>query len=110
ENGTVWQWSRGTYDKVPQLSGIVAVAAGDIHSLALGADGRVWVWGENYSGQLGLAESVRQQPTPTLLPGLTNVMAIAARSSHSLALLADGSVWAWGANYQGQLGIEPSEE
>jgi alpha-tubulin suppressor-like RCC1 family protein len=36
--------------------------------------------------------------------GLDGVEAIAAGSVHALALKEDGSVWAWGANDQGQLG------
>lgn len=89
------------------LSGspITRVAAGWHHSLALREDGTVLAWGRNDSAQLGLG-STSSAPTltPTPVPGLSNVIALAAGEAHSLALKSDGSVWAWGANAYGQLG------
>ena len=41
---------------------------------------------------------------PNAPDGLSNVVAIAGGDSHSLALKGDGTVWAWGANFYGQLG------
>ncbi len=87
---------------------LVAIAAAEVHSLALSADGAVVSWGQNGSGQLGDG-SVANQPTPVLvdqsgvLAGKT-VVAIAAGQWHNLALCSDGTVAAWGENSQGQLG------
>ncbi len=67
------------------LSNVVAIAAGDSHSLALRCDGTMAAWGSNLSGQTDVPA------------GLTNVVAIAAGNMHSLALRADGTVVAWGA-------------
>ena len=39
--------------QIPELSGIIEIAAGDSHSMALKNDGTLWVWGMNKSGQLG---------------------------------------------------------
>lgn len=82
---------------------ITKVVAGWHHSLALCADGTVLAWGRNHAAQLGLG-SVSASPTlvPTAIPGLTNVVALAAGEAHSLALKADGTVWAWGDNTHGQ--------
>lgn len=89
------------------LSGspIIQVVAGWHHSLARRQDGTVLAWGRNDSGQLGLGAS-SSTPTlvPTIVPGMSNVSALAAGEAHSLALTSTGSVWAWGANGYGQLG------
>ena len=88
---------------------IVAVAAGYYHSLALKNDGTVWAWGANGSGQLGDGTTTdRLTPVQVVGPGgsgwFTDVQAVAAGLHHSLALKTDGTVWAWGANWYGQLG------
>lgn len=90
--------------EVPGLRCLVAVDAGWYHSLALGSDGTVWAWGYNYEGQLGRGYAGGWNSTPTPVPGLGNVTAIAAGGLHNLAIRADGTVWAWGWNSQGQLG------
>ncbi|MDP1579159.1 MAG: choice-of-anchor D domain-containing protein [Candidatus Didemnitutus sp.] len=87
----------------------VAVAAGAAHSVALCDDGTVVAWGYNVYGQLGDGSTfARTFPTPvttagTPLAGRT-VVAVAAGSSHTLALCSDGTLVAWGLNVYGQLG------
>ena len=81
----------------------VSVAAGSTHSLALAADGSVWAWGHNKSGQLGDG-SKTDRSTPRRVRAIQGARAVAAGSGFSLALEADGSVWAWGNNASGQLG------
>ena len=87
---------------------IVAIAAGYSHSLALTADGSVYSWGLNDYGQLGDgAVAMRTTPAPVKLADgtpLTHIIAISGGNSHSLALTADGKVYAWGFNVNGQLG------
>ena len=41
---------------------------------------------------------------PVHVTGLTNVVSVAGGASHSIALKADGTVWAWGLNLYGALG------
>ena len=88
---------------------IVAIAAGNRHSLALCSDGTLASWGNNEDGQLGNDIHFR-----SLLPVLVDqtgvlsgktVDAIAAAGSHSIALCLDGTLAAWGRNSSGQLGI-----
>ena len=74
---------------------VTAVAAGAQHSLALGADGRVWTCGV-------LLKS--KDKDPVQVSGLKSIIAIAAGGGFSLALRADGTVWSWGVNDKGQLG------
>jgi|GEM_PF-530121 len=97
------------------LTDIVGIAAGEDHSLALKSDGTVWAWGENDDGQLGDNDDTKADKlTPVQVTGLagagnlTNVVAIAAGKDHSLAMKADGSVWAWGEDTDGQLGDNDS--
>jgi alpha-tubulin suppressor-like RCC1 family protein len=92
----------------------VAISAGGSHSLALQADGTLWAWGDNSSGQLGSVgagvNSPRQVSSlilPSGNPGFNSSwVAIAAGLTHSLALQANGTLWAWGSNFSGQLGNE----
>ena len=91
------------------LTDVKAFAAGGRHMLALATDGTIWTWGANNRGQLGIGNTDNQwSPVKVLEPdgtrSLSNVAAIAARQGMSLALRADGTVWAWGANDLGQLG------
>ncbi|WP_395840050.1 MopE-related protein [Cystobacter fuscus] len=84
---------------------ITAISAGWFHSMALGADGRVWTWGRNLNGQIGngSASSINQL-SPYQVSLARAATAIAAGANHSLVLLSDKSVVAWGQNTNGQLG------
>jgi alpha-tubulin suppressor-like RCC1 family protein len=89
-------WGNGGFGQttVPSgLAGVVAVAAGASHSLAIKADATVVAWGQNNYGQT------------TIPSGLSGVVAVAGGGSHSLALKSDGTVLAWGNNNYGQTTI-----
>jgi len=90
--------------RVPHLSRVVAIAAGDGFSLALEQNGTVLAWGVNTSGQIGQDSSIIQATSPMRVSGLPRIKALAAGESHSLALSAGHAVWAWGSDYLGQLG------
>jgi alpha-tubulin suppressor-like RCC1 family protein len=100
------------------LTGISAVAAGGSHSLAVKSNGTVYSWGSNSSGQLGVdngKKGVSMSTTPVQVKdptdstgNLTRVISIAAGSTHSVGLKSDGSVWTWGDNSSGQLGVNNS--
>ncbi len=116
ESGRVWSWGDDSYGQlgyaagrcagvvlcsaepraVDGVGGVVQVAAGFNHSLALARDGRVWAWGNGREGQLGDGER-DEGPAPREVPLPVPARAVAAGGSQSLALGADGSVWAWGA-------------
>ncbi|HEX2315386.1 MAG TPA: S8 family serine peptidase [Thermomonospora sp.] len=90
--------------KVRGLSEVRAVAAGGGFSLALKTDGTVWAWGDNDQGQLGNGTAT-DSATPVQVSGIANAVGISAGGDgHALAVLADGTVKAWGDNDQGQLG------
>lgn len=84
-------------------SGMVAVAAGSLHTCALKNDGTVWCWGLNDKGQLG-DDSTSRRTSPVQVVGLTNATAIAAGAKHTCATLAGGALKCWGANGGGQIG------
>ncbi len=91
---------------------VTAVAAGMHHSLALRSDGTVWAWGYNGDGELGSggpANSSVPIEVPIPLTGGATVVAIACGAYHCLALRSDGTVWAWGNDALGQLGIDTLE-
>jgi alpha-tubulin suppressor-like RCC1 family protein len=101
-DGTTTQ--RSSPVAVTGLTGVVvAIAAGQSHSLAVKSDGTVWAWGLNTNGQLGDGTTT-QRLSPVAVTGLTGVVAVAAGVSHSLAIKSDGTVYAWGGNAKGQLG------
>jgi alpha-tubulin suppressor-like RCC1 family protein len=123
-DGTLWAWGDNSYGQLglpttisstqqPMQVGTdrdwLMVATGDSHTLGLKADGSVWAWGLNNYGQLGTATNFGTQvpnPTPTQVAG--TYTRVAAGPDHSLALRADGSLWAWGNDYFGQLGSSNS--
>jgi alpha-tubulin suppressor-like RCC1 family protein len=88
---------------VPALSGIVQVAGGWSHSLALDSQGRIYATGANDYGQLGFGDQIARTGF-TLLQTPTNVTQIAAGEWASYALDSGGQVWAWGRNSSGEMG------
>jgi alpha-tubulin suppressor-like RCC1 family protein len=91
---------------------VVAVAAGEDHSLVVSAAGRLYSFGYNWYGQLGHGykgrfprPSVHHHATPRLVVALqgVRVSAVAGGEEHSLAL-SEGKVYSWGGSSVGELG------
>lgn len=115
-DGTLWAWGLNEFGqlgdativnkKVPvQIgSGYASISAGKEHSLALKTDGTLWAWGRNNSGQIGDGTSgiAGQKNSPVQIG--TDYAVISAGYYHSLAIKTDGVLWAWGGNFDGQLG------
>ncbi len=90
---------------VPDLASIVQVAAGSDVSFALTSEGQVYAWGENDHGQLGTGSADDDaHSTPTPVVAVDGVVQVAAANTTAFALLANGTVVAWGRNHAGQVG------
>jgi alpha-tubulin suppressor-like RCC1 family protein len=91
------------------LKSVTAIGGGDASSMALTSAGTVWTWGIGLFGHLGNGTNnlVQIVPVPVvtgLNVPLSSVIAIASGLEHSAALKADGTVWTWGQNTDGELG------
>lgn len=88
------------------FKGVTAIAAGSFYSLAL-KDEKVYAWGNNDEGQLGLNDKDKRNK-PTVIPDFGPAVNIAAGGIHSLAIIKKTGettrVWVWGSNGEGQLG------
>ncbi len=87
------------------------IAAGGYHSLIACNNGTVHATGADWDGQLGDSTTLYDQiNTPIHINGISGVIAVAGGADFTLALKSDGTVWAWGYNYYGQLGDNTTTE
>ncbi len=90
----------------PGKNKIIQVAAGLATSFALREDGFLFAWGYNAGGELGnpLDTSHERSSPAHINPDGVRFSSVAARGGHALAIATDGSVYAWGSNYYGEVG------
>ena len=123
DNGTVWTWGENKYGQLGDntnninrlipvqvvtssdvgFTGVMAIAAGGWHTLAIKTDNTLWTWGRNDFGQIGDNTTIMRK-TPVKVSTLSNIEAITAGKYHSAALRSDCTIWTWGQNTDGQLG------
>jgi alpha-tubulin suppressor-like RCC1 family protein len=132
ESGLLWCWGSNSYGQLGQgdsgggtarLSPIVVpggseyerVDAGDGFTCALRELGTLWCWGRNEFGALGLGDlglNAQGQSTDRTLPTQVGTGTawrhISAGQDHACALQSDRSLWCWGGNAYGQLGLGDS--
>ena len=119
DDGTVWAWGQNSNgqlgdNSITHRSSPVQTTAGGTnwkhiscgryHSAAIKTDGTLWTWGHNLDGQLG-DNSITNRSSPIQnVAGGTNWKLINCGGYHSAAIKTDGTLWAWGQNFYGQLG------
>ena len=83
------------------------VAGGSNGTRAVKADGTLWSWGDNTYGQVGdgLYGAALNVRTPKKIGVASDWRAVSSGEDHSLALKSDGSIWAWGRNHYGEVGV-----
>jgi alpha-tubulin suppressor-like RCC1 family protein len=108
----------GTGDQLPRstptridpagLGAVTQVYAGGAHTCAQKVDNSLWCWGSNRFGQLGVGDTEARPKPVQVAPDVlgTSVAAAYAGGAHTCAVKVDGSVWCWGSNQYGQLGVD----
>jgi alpha-tubulin suppressor-like RCC1 family protein len=82
-----------------------SISAGYRHTCGTQTDGTLWCWGSNSDGQLGDPLSSVPQTAPRRIGTAMNWAIVAAGTFETCALRRDGTLWCWGENSMGQLGI-----
>lgn len=122
KNGTLWAWGYnnngqlGIGNTINQSSPVQVgtdstwknVFVGKFVSAGIKKDGTLWIWGTNSNGNLGLGNNTNNFNTPQKLGNDTNWSQISFGSFHTLATKRNGTMWAWGAETNGQLGLGQS--
>jgi alpha-tubulin suppressor-like RCC1 family protein len=120
KNGQVWAWGTNTSGQLASnyitcvltpvsITGAVKtfcqINAQNTHSIALDKNGKIWTWGRNDSGQLGIGSTIDYVTTPRSVYGNKTFCKINNKlGTHSTAIDYQGKVWSWGLNTSNQLG------
>ena len=120
-DGTLWTWGGNQYGQLGQNQGTtdyssprqipgtnwkqICFATGS-NGWATRTDGTLWSWGPNFYGQLGFppAQQFYRRSSPVQIPG-TNWSYVTGKQQSAWATRTDGTLWAWGYNNNGQLGL-----
>jgi alpha-tubulin suppressor-like RCC1 family protein len=122
-DGTLWAWGTNNFGEqgtglpfssspvqIGALTNWSQISAGPGFSLAIKTDGTLWAWGINADGNLGLNDRTSRN-SPVQVGSLSDWKGIAASGAggvgqeHTIAIKTNGTLWAWGTNADGQLGL-----
>ncbi|AEC02601.1 fimbrillin family protein [Parasphaerochaeta coccoides] len=101
----IQDWDTGDGINAPAVKlGVKKVSAGNFHTMILKTDGTLWATGRNNFGQLGVGTSGDSNNKSTPVQVMTDVKAVSTGNYYTMILKKDGTLWATGANGEGQLG------
>jgi len=118
-NGTLWSWGYNAngelgignttdYSSPKQIGALtnwLSVTCGYNHALAIKTDGTLWAWGRNIVGNLGTG-NITNYSSPKQIGALTTWSKTMLTGNYaSFAIKTDGTLWSWGLNSNGQLGL-----
>jgi alpha-tubulin suppressor-like RCC1 family protein len=123
KDGSIWAWGDNAYGQlgdgtqeyrnVPVQVGEgavwTAVSTGRHHTLAIKDDGSLWACGGNWYGQLGDGTEDAWRTFFVQVGTDTHWAGVSGGGYHTLAIKDDGSLWTWGLNENGQLGVGGSD-
>eukprot|EP00727_Mastigamoeba_balamuthi_P001077 m51a1_g10967 hypothetical protein (605) ;mRNA; f:250484-253352 len=90
----------------PEKESVMQLSCGAGHTAAITDKGRLFCWGYNSDGQIGNSRSGEEAGIPTPVEiAVGPVLSCSLGGRHTLALLRNGEVWAWGRGREGQLGF-----
>ena len=124
-DGTLWTWGRNTYGQLginntTQKNTPVTTFLGGTNwkqvscggrtttygfTAAIKTDGTLWTWGRNSYGNLGINNTSQKNTPVTTFLGGTNWRQVSCGLGHVAAIKTNGTLWTWGKNAYGQLGI-----
>jgi alpha-tubulin suppressor-like RCC1 family protein len=122
-DGTLWTWGYGNFGRLGNATASTFLvsntpittfaggttwkhaSAGAFHSAAIKTDGTLWLWGRGQSGQLGTNDSVNRSTPVTTFAGGTNWKQVDCSYEHTIAVKTDGTLWVWGYDFVGTLGL-----
>ena len=124
-DGTLWMWGRQDINGYLGLNDIINRSSptqvgtdttwnymhvGYNAAFGVKTDGTAWTMGQNSKGDLGLNQPTSTEiSSPTQLPGTTWKMADGGNQGYTIAVKTDGTMWSWGYNKAGVLGLNSSE-
>ncbi len=119
-DGTLWGWGQNSNKlglglgnladqnlpiQIGTANDWATVSAGNVHSLAVKTNGTLWTWGNGQFGQLGNGLFSSATANVIQIGTANDWLTVSAGNRFSLAIKTTGTLWSWGLNNVGQLGL-----